>query len=52
MARLLRGGEDITQSSIQQFYPGLVGLAIKDIDDEPIELIPKHGNERDPNEAG
>ena len=40
LARVLRGGEDITQSSLQRFYPGLVGLAITDIDDEPIEPLP------------
>ena len=43
LARVLRGGEDITQSSLQKFYPGLVGLAITDIDDEPIEPTPKWG---------
>ena len=38
---MLRGGEDITQSSIQRFYPGLVGLAITDIEDELTESRPK-----------
>ena len=40
LARVLRGGEDITQSSIQRFYPGLVGLAITDIEDELTEPRP------------
>ena len=39
LARVLRGEEDITRTSLQQFYPGLVGRAITDIDDEIIEPI-------------
>ena len=36
LARVLRQGEDVTQTSIQRFYPGIIGLAPSGMDEEVI----------------
>ena len=38
LARVLRQGEEITQTSIQRFYPGVIGLATSSMEDSEVEL--------------